>query len=43
VARGDLAQARARFEEALDMAREAGDVWGAASALIPSGALALAA
>jgi predicted ATPase/DNA-binding CsgD family transcriptional regulator len=43
VARGDPAQARARFEEALDMAREAGDVWGAASALIQSGALALAA
>jgi predicted ATPase/DNA-binding CsgD family transcriptional regulator len=43
VARGDLAQARARFEEALDLARAAGDVWGAASALIESGALALAA
>jgi predicted ATPase/DNA-binding CsgD family transcriptional regulator len=42
-ARGDLALARARFEEALDMAREVGDVWGAASALIQGGALALAA
>jgi predicted ATPase/DNA-binding CsgD family transcriptional regulator len=42
-ARGDLALARAHFEEALDMAREAGDVWGAASALIQCGALALAA
>jgi predicted ATPase/DNA-binding CsgD family transcriptional regulator len=42
-ARGDLAQARAHFEEALDLARAAGDVWGAASALIQSGALALAA
>jgi DNA-binding CsgD family transcriptional regulator len=43
VARGDLARARAQFEEALDMARDAGDVWGAASALIQCGALALAA
>jgi DNA-binding CsgD family transcriptional regulator len=43
VARGDLAQARTHFEEALDMARAAGDVWGAASALVECGALALAA
>ncbi len=42
-ARRDLAQARAQFEEALDMARAAGDVWGAASALTQRGALALAA
>jgi predicted ATPase/DNA-binding CsgD family transcriptional regulator len=42
-ARRDLAQARAHFEEALDMARAAGDVWGAASALTQCGALALAA
>jgi predicted ATPase/DNA-binding CsgD family transcriptional regulator len=42
-ARQDLAQARAHFEEALDMAHAAGDVWGAASALTQGGALALAA
>jgi predicted ATPase/DNA-binding CsgD family transcriptional regulator len=42
-ARGDLAQARAHFQEALDLARAAGDVWGAASALTQAGALALAA
>jgi predicted ATPase/DNA-binding CsgD family transcriptional regulator len=42
-ARGDPARARAHFEEALDMARAAGDVWGAASALTLGGALALAA
>jgi predicted ATPase/DNA-binding CsgD family transcriptional regulator len=42
-ARGDLAQARAQFEEALDLAHAAGDVWGAASALTQGGALALAA
>jgi predicted ATPase/DNA-binding CsgD family transcriptional regulator len=42
-ARRDLAQARAHFEEALDVARAAGDVWGAASALTQCGALALAA
>jgi predicted ATPase/DNA-binding CsgD family transcriptional regulator len=42
-ARGDLAQARAQFEEALGMARAAGDVWGAASTLIQCGALLLAA
>jgi predicted ATPase/DNA-binding CsgD family transcriptional regulator len=42
-ARGDPAQARAQFEEALGMARAAGDVWGAASALIQSAALLLAA
>ena len=42
-ARGELAQARAHFEEALDLARAAGDVWGAASALTQGGALALAA
>jgi len=42
-ARGDRAQARTHFEEALDMAREAGDVWGAASALTQRGALALTA
>ena len=42
-ARGDLARARTHFEEALDMARQAGDVWGAASALFQSGALAIAA
>ena len=41
-ARGDLPQARALFREALDMASEAGDVWGAGSALFQSGALALA-
>jgi DNA-binding CsgD family transcriptional regulator len=43
VARGDLAQARARFEEALGLARAAGDIWGAASALIQYGAFLLAA
>ena len=42
-ARRDVAQARAHFEEALDMAHAAGDVWGAASALTQGGALALAA
>src|SRR5215218_167252 len=42
-ARRDLAQARAHFEEALDMAHAAGDVWGAANALLQCGALALAA
>jgi len=42
-ARRDLAQARAHFEEALDMARAAGDVWGAANALLQCGALALVA
>jgi predicted ATPase/DNA-binding CsgD family transcriptional regulator len=42
-ARRDLAQARAHFEEALDMARTAGDVWGAANALLQCGALALVA
>jgi predicted ATPase/DNA-binding CsgD family transcriptional regulator len=42
-ARGELARARAHFEEALDKAREAGDVWGAASALTQYGALALTA
>jgi non-specific serine/threonine protein kinase len=42
-ARGDRPEARARFDEALEMARAAGDVWGAASALIQCGALALAA
>jgi DNA-binding CsgD family transcriptional regulator len=42
-ARGDLARARAQFEEALDLARAAGDVWGAASALIQGGVFALAA
>jgi DNA-binding CsgD family transcriptional regulator len=42
-ARGNLAQARAQFDEALNLAGEAGDVWGAASALIQCGALALAA
>jgi predicted ATPase/DNA-binding CsgD family transcriptional regulator len=42
-ARRDLAQARTHFEEALDKARAAGDVWGAASALTQRGALALAA
>jgi non-specific serine/threonine protein kinase len=42
-ARGDPARARAHFEEALDMARAAGDVWGAASALTLGGALALTA
>jgi predicted ATPase/DNA-binding CsgD family transcriptional regulator len=41
-ARGDPARARAHFEEALDKARAAGDVWGAASALTQGGALALA-
>src|SRR5215218_2046363 len=40
-ARGELAQARTQFEEALDLARAAGDVWGAASALTQGGALAL--
>jgi predicted ATPase/DNA-binding CsgD family transcriptional regulator len=42
-ARRDRAQARAHFEEALDMARAAGDVWGAANALLQCGALALVA
>ncbi|HEX8860818.1 MAG TPA: LuxR C-terminal-related transcriptional regulator [Actinomycetes bacterium] len=42
-ARGDLVQARAQFEEALGMARAAGDVWGTASALVQCGALLLAA
>jgi DNA-binding CsgD family transcriptional regulator len=42
-ARRDLGQARAHFEEALDMARAAGDVWGAANALLQCGALALVA
>jgi predicted ATPase/DNA-binding CsgD family transcriptional regulator len=42
-ARGDRAQARTDFEEALDLARVAGDVWGAASALTQRGAFALAA
>jgi predicted ATPase/DNA-binding CsgD family transcriptional regulator len=42
-ARRDRAQARAHFQEALDMARAAGDVWGAASALTQGGALALVA
>ena len=41
-ARGDSARARAHFGEALDKARAAGDVWGAASALTQGGALALA-
>ena len=41
-ARGDPARARAYFEEALDKARAAGDLWGAASALTHGGALALA-
>jgi len=41
-ARGDPARARAHFGEALDKARAAGDVWGAASALTQGGALALA-
>jgi predicted ATPase len=42
-ARGDLAQARAHYEETLDLAREAGDGWGVASALTQAGALALTA
>jgi DNA-binding CsgD family transcriptional regulator len=41
-ARGDRQQARARFDEALETARAAGDMWGAASALIQCGAHALA-
>jgi predicted ATPase/DNA-binding CsgD family transcriptional regulator len=41
-ARGDPALARAHYEEALDMARQAGDVWGAGNALLQCGALALA-
>ena len=42
-AHGDLAQARTHYEEALDMARAAGDAWGAGNALFQCGALALAA
>jgi predicted ATPase/DNA-binding CsgD family transcriptional regulator len=42
-ARGDIAQAWTHYEEALDAAREAGDVWGAGNALLQCGALALAA
>jgi predicted ATPase/DNA-binding CsgD family transcriptional regulator len=41
-ARGDLGLARAHYEEALDMARKAGDVWGAGNALLQCGALTLA-
>src|SRR5829696_3640921 len=42
-ARRDRAQARAQFQEALDLARAAGDAWGTASALTQGGALALVA
>ena len=42
-ARGDRAEARARFEEAIDLARAAGDVWGTAFAVIQCGAFSLAA
>jgi predicted ATPase/DNA-binding CsgD family transcriptional regulator len=40
-AQGDLDGARAHFEEALDMARVAEDIWGAGSALLQQGILAL--